>query len=78
MTNVERHPVGTVVRWTGSGTYTYAAIKTEAGWFTTAREGNPYVGIVYLSLKDLLDDLDAKDDATDIAISTEWKSRKTK
>lgn len=29
---------GTVIRWTSGGQYTYAALKTPAGWFTTARD----------------------------------------
>lgn len=28
---------GTVIRWVSSGQYTYAALKTPMGWFTTAR-----------------------------------------
>lgn len=34
---------GTVIRWTSSGRYTYAAIKTAVGWATTAQGSNVYV-----------------------------------
>lgn len=61
---------GDVIRWTGGGRYTYAAIKTSAGWFTTARYGNTFVEAVYdyESLAEML----AKGDATDIEVATEW------
>lgn len=34
---LESYQEGTVVRWVSSGQYSYAALKTPAGWFTTAR-----------------------------------------
>ena len=63
---------GDVIRWVGGGRYTYAAIKTSAGWFTTARYGNVFVEAVYdyESLAEML----AKGDATDIEVATEWMS----
>ena len=39
----DRFPQGTVIRWTASERYTYYAGKTNIGWFTTARPGNPFV-----------------------------------
>lgn len=64
--------IGDVIRWTGGGRYTYAAIKTSAGWFTTARgyDGNAFVSAVYdyESLAEML----AKGGATDIEVATEW------
>lgn len=66
--------VGSVIRWVGGGRYTYAAIKTNIGWFTTARgyDGNGIVAKVY-EYDELVDAL-AKGDATNIEIATEWEA----
>lgn len=61
---------GDVIRWTGGGRYTYAAIKTSAGWYTTARYGNTFVEDVYDY--EALTGMLAKGDATDIEVATEW------
>lgn len=70
----DRFEVGTVVRWTGGGRYTYAAIKTSVGWFTTARgyDGNGIVAKVY-EYDELVEAL-AKGDATNIEVATEWET----
>lgn len=61
---------GTVIRWTAAGKYTYAAVKCEIGWFTTAAQYNRFVDQI-LTFEQLLDVL-SKSDATDIAVATEW------
>lgn len=65
--------VGTVIRWTGAGRYTYCAIKTDVGWFTTAQSYNTHVAGQYSTLSALLERL-TKSDITDVAVSTEWAS----
>lgn len=70
----DKFEVGTVIRWTGGGRYSYAAIKTSIGWFTTARgyDGNGIVNKVY-DYEDFVEML-AKGDATDIEVATEWEA----
>src|SRR5690606_7421843 len=63
--------VGDVIRWTVSGGYTYAAIKTPVGWFTTARENNMYVRQTYRYL-DLVTML-VKRDVVDLDVSAGWR-----
>lgn len=70
---VDTFEVGTVIRWTASGRYTYCAIKTDVGWYTTAQSYNTYVDGRYSNLKGLLEML-AKNEVTDVAVSTEWTS----
>jgi hypothetical protein len=66
--------VGTVIRWVGGGRYTYAAIKTSVGWFTTARgyDGNGIVSKQY-EYDELVEVL-SKGDATDIEVATAWEA----
>lgn len=61
---------GDVIRWTASGRYTYAAIKTVAGWFTTAREYNEFVGQT-LTFDELLEVL-SRSETTNIQVAGEW------
>jgi hypothetical protein len=63
---------GTVVRWTASGRYNYAAIKTSAGWFTTAREFNPYVPqtVTFEKLLEIL----GRSEVSDVAVAGTWES----
>lgn len=35
--NRDKFDDGTVVKWTASGRYAYAALKTPVGWYTTPR-----------------------------------------
>lgn len=66
----DRFPVGTVIRWTASERYTYAAVKTGYAWFTTARPGNPFVKqqMNYEELQEVL----LRDEVTDIAVAKDW------
>jgi hypothetical protein len=66
----DRWAEGTVIRWTSGGRYTYAAIKTAVGWYTTSGFNNGYVPKT-LSYEDLIEIL-AKSISSDIAIATEW------
>lgn len=63
--------VGTVIRWTSSGTYTYAAIKSPVGWFTTARDYNTYVPqqVTFDQLVKILQ----RAETTEIEVATEWQ-----
>lgn len=63
--------VGTVVRWTSRDRYLYAAIKTQVGWFTTARYGNSFVPQV-VSFNDLLDILKT-DNTGDVEVAVKWE-----
>lgn len=63
---------GTVIRWTASGRYTYAAIKVPLGWFTTARHFNEHVD-QFLSFEELLEVL-GRSETTDVAVATVWEN----
>jgi hypothetical protein len=68
--NRDRFPLGTVIRWTAAERYTYYAGKTNVGWFTTARPGNPFVKtqMDYEELREVL----GRSEVTDIAVATGW------
>lgn len=59
---------GTVIKWTASDRYTYAAIKTPVGWYTTANN-NPYVPNVIHKFENLLEIL-KRDETSDVRIAT--------
>lgn len=63
---------GTVIKWTASGTYTYAAVKTAVGWFTTAREYNSFVEQV-VSFDELLEIL-GRSETSDVMVATAWET----
>lgn len=65
--------IGTVIRWTGADKYTYCAIKTAVGWYTTAQSYNTYVDGRYSNLSALLKRL-TESDVSEVAVSTEWTS----
>lgn len=71
--NVDPFEVGDVIRWLGGGRYRYAAIKTEVGWYTTARgySGNAHVAKIYDY--EMLTEMLALPDATDIEFAAEWE-----
>jgi hypothetical protein len=71
--NEDTFEVGDVIRWTAAGRYTYVAVKTGIGWFTTANEYNEFVDRFYKNLDDLLLVL-TRSEVTDVAVSTEWTS----
>lgn len=62
---------GDVIRWKVDGGYTYAAIKTNVGWFTTARDHNMYVRQTYRYM-DLVKML-VKREVTDLEVPTGWR-----
>lgn len=69
--NRDDFAVGDVIRWVRSGTYTYAALKTPVGWFTTSRlSSNPYVPKV-VSFGELLDCL-SDPETSDVCVAAEW------
>lgn len=65
-------PTGTVIRWTSADRYTYAAIRTGIGWFTTSRAGNTFVPqvVTFVELLDII----ARPETTEVAVATEWES----
>lgn len=70
--------VGDVIRWLSGGKYTYAALKTPVGWYTTARlfhgqaDGNGWVNQVY-TYEGLLEML-ARAEVTNVQVSTGWET----
>jgi hypothetical protein len=64
--------LGTVIRWTAAGHYSYAALKTAIGWVTTARWNNGFVPktVTYDELVEIL----SRSETTDVAVATEWAS----
>lgn len=70
-TSKDTFAVGDVVRWVAAGQYTYAAVKTQIGWFTTASPGNPYVRR-QLDFDELLEVL-ARSEVTEIAVAINWE-----
>lgn len=63
--------VGDVIRWTVDGGYTYSAIKTPVGWFTSAREPNMYVRQVYSYLE--MVKMLLKREVVNLEVATEWR-----
>lgn len=65
---------GVVIQWTSKGSfgtdYLYAAIKSPAGWFTTARRDNPFVDQV-VDFNGLLEII-ARPETTDVKIASQW------
>lgn len=62
---------GDVIRWVSGGRYIYAAVKTPAGWYTTAAlKYNTFVPkqLEYEELAEIL----AKGHVSDVCIATEW------
>lgn len=75
MKDVERDTfeMGDVVRWTQSGRYTYAALKTPVGWYTTARAMPDSAQRVpqVVSFEQLIKLL-TKSEVNKIAVATTW------
>jgi hypothetical protein len=68
----DRFKTGDVIRWKAAGFYSYAAIKTPVGWYTTAsNRAAAYVGQV-VSFDKLLEILN-RSETTDIQVATEWE-----
>ena len=68
----DRFEVGDVIRWTAAERFTYAAIKTGAGWFTTASNTNRFVSS-YVEYEELVDIL-ARSEASNVMVSTAWEA----
>lgn len=62
--------LGTVIRWRASGRYDYAAIKTVAGWYTTARDFNTFVPQT-VDWEELLEIL-TRSETSDVRVAVEW------
>lgn len=69
----DRFKVGDVIKWTAAGRFTYAAVKTESGWFTTARTGNVFVDSRLDGYEDLVEIL-ARSEVSDVMVSTGWEA----
>lgn len=64
-------PIGTVVRFTSGGMYTYAVVKTAVGWISTARQPNNGFVRQTMTYEQLVKVLS---DATNVAVATEWEA----
>lgn len=64
---------GTVIRWVASGRYTYAALKTPVGWYTTAKAMPDSAQRVpqVVNFDQLLAIL-SKSETTKVEVATEW------
>jgi hypothetical protein len=62
--------IGTVIRFTSGGRYTYAVIKTAIGWISTARWDNGFVN-KDLTFEELLEIL-GRSNVTDVMVSLVW------
>jgi len=71
--NTDRFEVGDVIKWTAAGRYTYAAIKTGAGWFTTASTRNAFVDSKLDDYEELVEIL-GRFEVSNIEVSTSWAS----
>jgi hypothetical protein len=70
---VDKFEVGTVIRWMSAGKWAYVSIKTDAGWFTSARTNNYYVDSKFDNFEAMLEVL-ARSETTDIEVATEWEA----
>lgn len=69
--NKDKFEVGDVIRWTAKGSYTYIALKTEGGWYTTSkRSAMSKIGEV-LSYEELLDVLN-RSETSDVQVASAW------
>lgn len=66
----DQFPVGEVIRWTSADRYTYAAIKTPVGWYTTS---NNCIVEKMMDYEELVETL-GRDDVTDVQIAKEWET----
>lgn len=66
---------GTVIRWTSLTSngrrLTYAAMRTSAGWYTTATPANPVIPMIlpYSKLTQIL----SSDDVVEVEVAAEWE-----
>jgi hypothetical protein len=70
--NVDKFQTGDVIRWVAGGIYSYAAIKTPVGWYTTASTAAYRHVAQILQWDDLLDVL-SRSEATEIQVAIEWE-----
>ena len=61
---------GTVIRWVAAGRYTYAAIKTVAGWYTTS---NNYMIEKIVTYEELVEIL-TKSETSNVEVAVVWES----
>jgi hypothetical protein len=59
---------GTVVRWVAKDRYTYAALKTPVGWYTTSSVG-PIPKVISF---DKLLEIVAREETSDVAVASSW------
>lgn len=70
---VDEFESGTVIRWTASQRYTYAALKVDNGmWYTTATNFNSFVDQVVNF--DTLVEILARAEVSEIQVSDNWLS----
>lgn len=59
---------GTIVAWTASDRYNYAAIKTPVGWYTTASERASVVGIGKIVSFDVILKILGRNESTNVRV----------
>lgn len=62
---------GDVIRWRAADRYSYAAIKTPVGWYTTATQNAAQFQQMVVDFDGLIKSL-SRSDVSDIEFATEW------
>lgn len=60
---------GSVVRWTKMEKYSYAALKTSVGWYTTSAVGWVPKQVTFEELLEIL----TAADVSEVKVSTQWE-----
>jgi hypothetical protein len=68
------YKVGAVIGWFSAGKYSYVAIKTPVGWYTTASQRAEYYGIKKVMTFGELVDILMRDEVTDVKKVKSWKA----
>lgn len=66
---VDPFDMGDAIRWVSAERYTYVAVKTPVGWYTTS---NNYIIPKILDSYEELAEILNRSDVSDIYIATEW------
>ena len=65
---------GDVIRWTSSGKYSFTALKTPGGWYTSAAKFGKTIpsGVPQIANWDQLYEILKRDEVTDVQVATSW------
>lgn len=67
---VDEFETGTVIRWLASDRYTYVAVKTPVGWYTSAKVYNDFVPQVVDF--DELTEILSRSETSNIEVAESW------